>query len=70
MRFREAYKFFQNPRLYKEYPQMIASFSKMLFSQGDHSDERILGLLLRSTKSTDLTVGRLASDILRSQKLL
>ena len=69
-RFRETYKFFQNPRLYKEYPEMIATFSRRLFSDGDYPDGRMLSVLLQTAKSADLTVGNMVSDMVRSQRLL
>ncbi|MFC1461993.1 FAD-dependent oxidoreductase [Verrucomicrobiota bacterium] len=70
MKYKETYKFFQNPRLYKEYPELVANFSKTLFGDGDYPDSRILGLLLQTAKSADLTVGNMVSDMVRSQKLL
>lgn len=70
MKFRETYKFFQNPKLYREYPKLITTFSKMLFSEGDYSDSRITALLLQATKLSDLTIRSIASDVIRGHKLL
>lgn len=69
-KFRETYKFFKNPRLYAEYPELVHDFSRKLFAEGEQSDERILSLLLESTRSSDLTVRNVLWDMIRSQRLL
>ncbi len=66
----KSYQFFQNPRLYKEYPKLIGNFSKMLFNAGDRSDSRISGLLFQSTKSSEVTIANLVSDVIRTQRWL
>lgn len=69
-KFNKSYKFFQNPRLYKEYPRFIKNFSKMLFSEGTCSDSKISELLFKATKVSGLSVKRVISDIMQGRRLL
>ncbi|MHC5056578.1 MAG: FAD-dependent oxidoreductase [Planctomycetota bacterium] len=70
MRLADARKFFENPRLYKEYPRVIGEFSKMLFGEGIPSDSGILGLLSQAAQTSGVTVRRMAFDMMRSRGVL
>lgn len=69
-RFKHSYRFFQNPRLYKEYPEFINTFSKMLFTDGRHAEKRIAALLFKAVQSSDLSVQSLLADMIKTQRTL
>jgi electron transfer flavoprotein-quinone oxidoreductase len=69
-KFRNSYQFFQNPRLYKEYPELVNKFSKMLFSDGNSAEKKISGLLLKALQSSDVTLKDLFSVMITTQRTL
>lgn len=69
-KFRNSYQFFQNPRLYREYPELVNKFSKMLFSDGSSAEKKISGLLLKALQSSDVTLKDLISDMITTQRTL
>ena len=70
MKLADARRFFENPRLYREYPRVIGEFSKMLFGEGGSSDSGILGLLSQAAQASGVTVRRMAFDMMRSRGVL
>lgn len=69
-KFNKSYRFFQNPRLYSEYPKLIKNFTKMLFFDGSFSDDKISQMLFKARKTSDVTVKSLVKDLIQSQRLL
>jgi electron transfer flavoprotein-quinone oxidoreductase len=70
MKLADARKFFENPRLYNEYPKLIGRFSKMLFGEGGCSDRGAIGLLSQAARSSDVALLRMALDLMRSRGVL
>lgn len=70
MKFNKSYEFFQNPRLYKEYPLFIKNFSKMLFSEGIFSESKISDLMFKAAKESDIKFSQLVSDALQTKRVL
>ncbi len=70
MKFKNSYKFFQNPRLYKEYPEFVANLSKMLFCDGDDGDTKMTGLLLKAVQASDVSFQSMLSDMMKTQRTL
>jgi electron transfer flavoprotein-quinone oxidoreductase len=70
IKFKNSYQFFQNPRLYKEYPELVTNFSKMLFTDEGSGDKKISGLLLKAFLSSDVTIQSMFADMMKTQRTL
>lgn len=69
-KFEKSYIFFQNPRLYKQYPELIAAFTKMMYTDQHTSCNTVMELITKAIKASDISMYRILKDAIQSRSLL
>ena len=68
--YRRAPRFFQNPRMYQDYPAMLTGLMERIYLGDGQPKEHILPMLMKTTKESGVSVFDLVRDVLEGMRAL
>lgn len=68
--YRRAPGFFQNPRMYQDYPALLTSLMERIYLGDDQPKEHILPMVMKTTRESGISIFDLLSDVIKGMRAL